>query len=57
MMEPYVTAYWQNGELVAHRLITETAIEVVVIAPDHPDFEAVALLAGAVTQSQSTQKA
>lgn len=51
MMNNYATAYWINGDLVAHRLVGDASIEVVVIASDHPDYTALVEMAGGLPQT------
>lgn len=51
MMNTYATAYWINGDLVAHLLIGDASIEVVVIPADHPDYAALVEMAGGFPQT------
>lgn len=46
MSANYVAAYVINGELYAHEMLSPEAIKVSVIAPDHPDFDTLAILVG-----------
>jgi len=46
MIANCIGAYWVNGELYVHQALAPEVVKVSVIAPDDPEFESMAQLAG-----------
>ncbi|MDD5247811.1 MAG: hypothetical protein PHY45_02430 [Rhodocyclaceae bacterium] len=57
-MSNYTSAYWINGDLIAHRIIADGAgVEVVVIPSDHPDYTALVEMAGGLPKIAEGEEA